>query len=91
MELHRAEMALYFDETISPLRTVETRLNALRSNRPLQMVLIGGLVFLIFSGRFNWARKKSGFLLAFILPKVRTFLFGRLMQWITTNLRFLKS
>ncbi len=90
MELHRAEMALYCQEVMAPLRSVESKLNAIKSIPGARVLLIGGLAFLLCSGRFKWIRKKSAFLLPFIWPKLRGMIVNRAMQWGLNHLRFLK-
>ncbi|MFZ4694334.1 MAG: hypothetical protein ACOYMV_04325 [Verrucomicrobiia bacterium] len=74
MELHRAEMALYFRQVTSPARAVEAGWHALAANRIVRWTAAAGGAALLFSGRLRRIGKVVGWVAPLVVPRVRGFL-----------------
>ena len=80
MELHRAEIALYYHHIMAPLKTAQSGISTASnflSHPAARMALVGGLGVLLFSGRLKFFRKPAGLIIPFISSRLRGFLFRR--------------
>lgn len=73
MELHRAEMALYFRQVTSPARAAEAGWRALAANPIARWGAVAGAAALLFSGRFRRVGKLAGWVAPLVMPRVRGF------------------
>lgn len=74
MEIHRAEMALYFRQAISPVRAAEVGWRTLASNTWLRWSATAAAAALLVSGRLRRVGKIAGWVVPFVLPRARGFL-----------------
>lgn len=74
MELHRAEMALYFRQVTSPARAAEAGWLALAANPIARWTAAAGFAALLFSGRLRRVGKVAGWIAPLVVPRVRGFL-----------------
>ena len=81
MELHRVEMALYYHETVGPIRSVQLSMAKAIHHPATRAGLIAGITFFIFSKRFRFVRKSAGFIAPFVWPRIRNLLMHRAVQF----------
>lgn len=74
MEIHRAEIALYFRHAMSPVRVAEAGWRTLTANPWLRWSAAAGAVALAVSGRLRRLGKIAGWIVPFALPRARGFL-----------------
>jgi hypothetical protein len=74
MEIHRAEMALYFRQVTSPARAAEAGWHTLAANPFARWAAAAAAAALLFSGRLRGAGRVAGWVAPFVLPRVRGFL-----------------
>jgi hypothetical protein len=87
MEAHRKEMDSHC-ETLSasihritaPFQKVGSGIGHLTSNRLLQIGLVAGLGFLLFSKKTGGAKKVGGLLATVVVPKIRGFLVSQALN-----------
>ncbi len=77
MDIHRTEMLVYGDQVAAPFRRIGKSVHAVATNPFLQIGLVGSVGFLIVSKRFTFLRKAAGWLVPFILPRLRNFVMNR--------------
>ena len=87
MELHRAEMALYTHQLLSPLRTAQLRVTSLFSHPITRYVTVGAVGLLVFTRRLKVFRKVGGFVAPLILPFLRRFLFRQIGNLVMRGVR----
>ncbi len=87
MELHRAEMALYYQQTIAPIQMVRSGLSTITTHPLTRIVLMSGLGFFLVRGRFRLTRKAAALVIGLALPQLRTFLVNRTLGWGIDKLR----
>ena len=80
MELHRAEIALYYQEVMMPLRTVQSGFQQFKTHPIYQILTIAGMGFLFFSNRLRSLGKIAGFVIPIAIPQLRRFFTGNLSQ-----------
>jgi hypothetical protein len=76
MELHRAEMALHYNEIMAPIQSVQSNLHRFTGHPIARAAMMGGLGFLLISGRLRMAKRLAGFLVPMLFPSLRRFLMG---------------
>ena len=81
MELHRAEMALYYQQAIAPFQTVRSGFSTLVSHPIVRAVFMGGLGFLFVKGRLRFARKAVGWAAPLVFSRLRTFVMSHVWKW----------
>lgn len=91
VELHRSEMALYYQYATQPIRAVGSQVNRVMTHPMTRLTLIGGATFLFVSRlRKKSATKTSSpteaapnasFASRVIWPRLRTFLVRRLVSY----------
>ena len=74
MEIHRAEMALYFRQITSPARAAEAGWQGLVANPIARWTAAAGFAVLLFSGRLPRVGRVAGWVAPFVMPRVRGFL-----------------
>ena len=82
MEIHRAEMALYFDQMVSPFQRISSRVQAVVGNPIVRVGVVGGLGFLLVSGKLKFLRKVTSWAAPLILPRIRNFVMNRLASMV---------
>jgi len=80
MELQRAELALAYQQATAPFRLAQSKLHSLTSQPGSRWALLGGLGFLLISKRFRFLRRTVGWVLPFVLPRIRGLAGQRAMQ-----------
>lgn len=93
MELHRAEMALYYQQTITPIRMMRSGFSTVITHPLTRIALASGLGFFLVRSRFRLTRKAVALVIGLALPQLRTFLVNRTFGWGIDKLRawFVKS
>ncbi len=74
MEIHRAEMALYWDQITRPLRRAQDGLSTMISNPVFRWAAAGAGGWLLFTGRLRSLGRVAGWALPLVLPRARGFL-----------------
>ena len=89
MELHRAEMALYYQQMISPFQKAHDGFERLKHHPIGRVAIAGGLGLLLFMGgrRLGSLKKVAGFVAPMVVPKIRGFIINRAMNWAMAFLR----
>ena len=87
MELHRAEMALYYQEVTAPLRALRSKITALVSHPAVPIVLVGAVGFFLVRGRQPMVRKVAGWLMPLLLPPLRGLFVNRVRGWLSKGLQ----
>ena len=91
MEIHRAEMALYYHEITAPIQTVRSGITSLASHPLAKVAVIGGIGFLLFSGRLKFLRKTTGFVAPLVSSKLRGFLAKQAWNLVFKGFRLWRS
>lgn len=76
MELHRAEMFLYYNEVVTPIQNIQSNLQRFTDHPIARFAVMGGLGFLLVSGRLRMVKRLAGFLIPMLFPSMRRFLVG---------------
>ncbi len=91
MELHRAEMALYYHEVTTPIQTVRAGIASVASHPLTRVAVIGGIGFLLFSGRLKFLRKTTGFIAPLVSSKLRGFLMQQAWNLVSKGFQLWRS
>ncbi len=89
MELHRAEMTLHYQQATAPLRLVQSRIHSVTSNPVARWMLLGGMGFMLVSKRTRYLRRATGWLLPFMLPRLRGIFSNRALQFGLKGAQFM--
>jgi hypothetical protein len=76
MELHRAEMFLYYNEVIAPIQNVQSKLQRFTDHPLARFAVIGGFGFMLVTGRLRMVKRLAGFIVPMLFPSMRRFLMG---------------
>jgi hypothetical protein len=91
MELHRAEIALYYREVTAPLRIAESSVHTILNHPISRITMIAGAGVLFFSGRLRLFRKTLGFIAPIVLPQLRGFLKRQISGLVSDKLNFFSA
>ena len=76
MEIHRAEMFLYYNEIMTPIQNVQNNLQRYTNHPIARFAAMGGLGFLLVTGRLRMVKRLAGFLVPMLFPSMRRLLMG---------------
>jgi len=89
LDLHRAELALYYGRITAPLQIM--RKGARFLTRPaVSLAAVGAVGWLLFSGRLNFLHKTTGFIVPMLLPRLRGLLVNRTLDMFFKGFRLFR-
>ncbi len=71
MELHRAEMALHYQEVTAPFRLAQSKVSWITANPILRWLLIGTTSFVLVSKRTALLRRAASWAIPLLVPRLR--------------------
>ncbi len=89
LDLHRAELALYYSRVTAPLQIMRKGARFL-THPAVGLAAVGAVAWLLFSGRLNFLRKPTGLIIPMLLPRLRGLLVNRTMDMFFKGFRLFR-
>lgn len=74
MEIHRAEMFLYYNEITAPIQNIQNNLQRFTDHPMARFAAMSGLGFLLITGRLQMLKRLASFMIPVLFPSIRRFL-----------------